>query len=83
MESLIWKGCFERELRVGEDIVVAISNDGGEPELHAGIVLELEEGYCLISYNGWVAENEYTREVAYSPTDYPTGVIKRVFKIFA
>lgn len=81
---MIWKDCFERELFPGEDVVVGILEDSGRVELHSGIILEINEGEVLLTYNGWnPSGSEYTVEKYYLKEDYPTGVIKDIFRIFS
>lgn len=79
---MIWKDCFDRTLINGEDVVVGvIKND--KVELHSGVILELNESDLYLTYNGWnPSGTEYTVGKYYLKEDYPTGVIKDIFKIF-
>ena len=81
---MAWKDCFERRLVEGEDVIVGVINDDGKVELHAGIILQLNEKDVLLSYNGWnPSGTEYTVEKYYLEEEYPTNTINDIFKIFA
>ena len=79
---MVWKDCFGRDLIDGEDVIVGVV-DNEKIELHAGIILELNENDIYITYNGWNSNGtEYTVGKYFLKEDYPTGVIKDIFKVF-
>ena len=86
-DKTVWKDCFERPLEDGEDVIVAIMGKDNRPELHCGVILDLNDSEVEVTYNGWNGEEEYTKSITFnkdseSPTSYPDGVIDSLFKIF-
>lgn len=78
---MFWKDCFGKELVVGEDVIIGITDVWNEPILHSGIVLTLDEEKCLITYNSWEGEIESTYNTTFYKFQYEDGIIKCVYKI--
>lgn len=78
---MVWKDCFERELKQGEDVIIGFP-DNCNAVLRSGIVIELSEDAVLISFNFWIDGKEYVDEIHCWRSQYPDGIISRVYKIF-
>lgn len=50
--------CFDKELKEGDDIVVACVNENGEPYILCGIVEETVNSYIKYSIQIWDDEKE-------------------------
>lgn len=79
--NMEWKDCFGRELKKGDDIIFAINGDWNQPELHTGIVINMNNDNFYITYNCWDKGEEHIYDIKLYPFEYEDGIIKCVYKL--
>lgn len=78
---MVWKDCFGRELKNGEDVIIAINDAWNEPRLYSGIILEMNDAQCFVTYNSWDGEEETVYDTTICDFQYEDGIVKCIYKI--
>lgn len=78
---MVWKDCFGNKLVIGEDVLVAVPDIWGQPDIHSGIVIKLEEDGCYLTYNSFDGDEETEYDIYYHKFHYEDGVIKCIYKL--
>ena len=78
---MVWRDCFGKELVKGEDIIIAINGEWNQPVMHSGIVIEMDNSICYVTYNSWEGDKEYVHDEKFYNFYYEDGIIKCVYKL--
>ena len=72
----MFKDCFGRPLRDGDDVIVSIEN-----VLYSGIVMKELDSIIIIFYNYWEEGKEKEHDLQYGLTDLVEGKLMNIYRI--
>ena len=72
----MFKDCFGRPLRDGDDVIVSIEN-----VLYSGIVMKELDSIIIIFYNYWEEGKEKEHDLQYGLTDLVKGKLMNIYRI--
>ena len=79
---MVWKDCFGKELKKGEDVIFAIIGDWNQPELHSAIVIDMDNSCCHVTFNSWEGDEERVHDIKIYIYEYEDGIIKCLYKLY-
>ena len=60
MGNYKWRDCFNYELHVGDDVLIAMK-DHGRVVIHSGIIHGINDERMVLTYNKWKSGKEVIR----------------------